>query len=485
MSLALTPQRSKKACISCRQRKRKCDGEHPCSYCLRNEHNCEYESSRKKAKLQNERSKPHDDVSTSNDTMEVNLQLRLLEAGSPAVFFLHVAPVYNFLDREYVETAIIKRWKNQSINDSLDSMLGGIAALGCLFGGQSTALELQIVQTTRSALEYSSSLPCPDIDHVIGWLLRVIYLRATSSPHATWMASCTLMHMIETTKLHLEPSENSILAQSPSLCAPDLRRRIYWVAQLFNIWVSSDYGKSRVELHGASSELPGQIWTKEQQELCCLSYSLARKINLEPRNVGDNIAELGALKVTQPMLRLLQCNIGLCFFRRARALGQNLSDESLRSILSMAENSLHVVKGLSESLCPWWHIINIPFQIVCVLLIIDDDSAFCLLVEALDTLKIIVSQYKTEMVRESYYIACFLVSQERQRRLRKLQLMDDALNGHQALVLTRPTFVASEDTAHSLDEPGAPEATYFDGLDLNVPLADYFLLDNLFYEPAN
>ncbi|PYH48550.1 Zn(II)2Cys6 transcription factor [Aspergillus saccharolyticus JOP 1030-1] len=539
MSLTLTPQRSKKACSSCRQRKRKCDGEHPCSYCLRNEHNCEYESSRKKAKLQNsERSDSHNDASTFNDTTEVNLQLRLLEAGSPAVFvrqlglkinptqaprlncyawnlglrietaclqssclteiltvtqmrmmatefFLHVAPVYNFLDREYVESAIMKRWQIQSISDSLDSMLGGIAALACLFGGRSTALELQIVQTTRSALEYSSSLPCPDLDHVIGWLLRVIYLRATSSPHATWMASCTLMHMIETIKLHLEPSENSILAQSPSLCAPDLRRRIYWVAQLFNIWVSSDYGKSRVELHGASSELPGQTWTKEQQNLCYLSYSLAQKDNLEPRKVEENIAELGALQVTQPMLRLLQCNIGLCFFRRARALGQNLSDQSLRSILGMAENSLQVVKDLSESLCPWWHIINIPFQIVCVLLVINDDSAFCLLAEALDTLKIIVSQYKTEMVRESYYIACFLVSQERQRRLKKLELMANALNGHQALFPTRTTFDALKDTAHSLDEPGTPEATYLDNLDLNIPLlADYFLLDSLFYEPA-
>ncbi|KAL4809623.1 hypothetical protein BDV18DRAFT_157372 [Aspergillus unguis] len=368
-----------------------------------------------------------------------------------AAFFAHVAPVYNFLDREYVESAINKRWQIQSLCDDVDSMLGGVAALGCLFSGRPVAFELQLVQSTRSALEYSSSLPCPRIDHVIGWLLRVIYLRATSSPHAAWMASCTLMHMIETTKLHLEPSENSILAQSQSQCAPDLRRRIYWVAQLFNIWVSSDYGKSRVELHGASSELPGEVWTTEQQELCYLSYTLAQDFKIELCRVEEGIADVCALSVAEPMLRLLQCNIGL---------------------------------DLAKTLCPWWHIINIPFQIVCVLLVIDNDSASSLLPEALNTLKDIVHQYKTKMVRESYSIACFLVSQEHQRRRRKLEHMANALEGHQDQLQLpgEPLLGTLTDTPYSLHGSDGLDTTDSAGFDVNIPLADYFLLDSILYD---
>lgn len=58
------------------------------------------------------------------------------------------------------------------------------------------------------------------------------------------------MHMIETTKLRLEPSGNWILEDPADrhLCSPELRGRIYWASQLFNTWVSSDCGKPEVEL---------------------------------------------------------------------------------------------------------------------------------------------------------------------------------------------------------------------------------------------
>ena len=91
-----------------------------------------------------------------------------------------------------------------------DAMLCGVGALGCLFGGRATGtrIETRLVGSARSALEYSSSLASPGTEHVVGWLLRTIYLRATGSSQATWIACCTLMHMIETTKLHLEPSDS-------------------------------------------------------------------------------------------------------------------------------------------------------------------------------------------------------------------------------------------------------------------------------------
>ena len=105
---------------------------------------------------------------------------------------------------------MVRRWANELPYDPVDSLLLGVAALGCLFGHWPVAIETQLVHSARIALEYCQ-LPAPQIGNIVGWLLRVIDLRLTSSPHATWMASCTLMHLIETTKLHFGSSTDSIL----------------------------------------------------------------------------------------------------------------------------------------------------------------------------------------------------------------------------------------------------------------------------------
>ncbi|CAG7923647.1 unnamed protein product [Penicillium olsonii] len=481
-------QRSRKACISCRQRKRKCEGEYPCTYCVRNEHECRYEKGRKKHKRRANPQISQEEPNTPDGKEEDNSQLLFLEANFPAAFvrqlglkinptlaprlncyawnlgldseetipvhspslpeilslekmhhltnsyFQHVAPVYNFLDREHIETAIFTCWSNQSFGSSAESMLSGIAALGCLFGGRQNGLETRLVRSARNALEYSSTLPCPEMDHVIGWLLRVIFLRATSSPQATWMACCTLMHMVETTQVHLEPSKNRILAQSGNSCPANLRRRVYWIAQLFNTWVSLDYGKSPVELRGASTELPGEIWTKDQQELCSISCYLGQQSDLESSDIDSEISDLAALTPPQPMLQLLKCNIALCFFRRARALGRSIAETSTGEILKMSSNILGVVTSLVESASPWWHILNIPFQIVCVCLIVDTDQALRLLGEALAILKKVHGRYMTRMTKESYDIACLLVNEEYRRRASRLEHLKDAAVGHMAPV---------------------------------------------------
>lgn len=90
------------------------------------------------------------------------------------------------------------------------------------------------------------------VDHVVGWLLRVIYLQLTGSPNATWIASCTLMHMIETANPRIEPSGNDPILDADSSYSPQTRKRIYYIAQLFNTWISYDYGRSRVIPRGAS-----------------------------------------------------------------------------------------------------------------------------------------------------------------------------------------------------------------------------------------
>lgn len=478
--------RSKTACRSCRERKRKCDGSLPCGYCTRHQHECSYEPIRRdnpqnmpRRSLESKHSEPLDD--------KRDPQLKLLEANSPAVFvrrlalkinasaaprldcyawnigfdreiaflpqvssitniltlddmhelasiyFAHVAPVYDFVERAEIHEAIVRRWANELPYDPVDSLLLGIAALGCLFGHWPVAIETRLVHSARIALEYCSQLPEPLIDHIVGWLLRVIYLRLTNAPHATWMASCTLMHLIETTRLHFDSSTDSILAQSAgSWPLPERRRKIYCVAQLFNTWVSLDCGKSQVELRGASSALPETGWTVEQRELCRLSALLTPETCRDIMELETELANLCALDPLQPMLQLLQCNIGLCVYRRARALGRIMSDQSLDSIVDIARRSLDTVNELLQASSPWWHILNIPFQIVCILLVMDHPQALIMLPDALHTLRSVADHYATGTAREAYEIAVFLVNQQRERRLQAVRCLETALQGHES-----------------------------------------------------
>ncbi|RAH48940.1 Zn(II)2Cys6 transcription factor [Aspergillus brunneoviolaceus CBS 621.78] len=488
--------RSSKACTSCRDRKRKCNGELPCSYCTRTNHECFYQQRRRAKPPSRNRlaEDPSDKDGHAPSSVDRQTQLQLLEANSPAVFvqrlaargesetshpalplhphaynlgfdpeleflpnvvgltdlltleemtslassyFVQITPVYDFLDRAEVEEAIVERWNVPVSCSAVDSLLLGIAALGCLFDNdrqtKGSELERQLVYSARVTLEYSSQLPQPHVDHVVGWLLRVIYLRFNSTPHATWMASCTLMHMIETSKMHFDTDTNSYLAQQTTAegCSSERRRKVYHVARLFNTWVSLDFGKSQVDLRGASVQLPHTGWTIEQRELYLVSMLLT-----SPEHYHD-LSELeGALRDVcamyppHPMLQLLQCNITLCIFRRASALGRSLSAWALDSILELMGTSIGVVESLVAQSSPWWHVLNIPFQIACTLMVIDRPQALNILEDVLKILRMVASHYQTQMAREAYEVALSLVQQQRDRRAMGLSVLDKVLQVH-------------------------------------------------------
>lgn len=484
--------RSKKACISCRDRKRKCDGELPCSYCIRTHHECFYQETRRTRSTPRKRSSedPSSREGQSSSTDE-RTQLQLLEANSPAVFvqrlairgetpsialpvhcyaynlgfdadvnflpnvigltelvtkremarlanvyFAQISPVYDFIDCIAVEQAIITRWNDPVPWNGVDSLLLGIAALGCVFDKGSHIngpnLERQLVYSARMTLEYSSQLAQPHVNHVVGWLLRVIYLRINSTPHATWMASCTLMHMIETSKLHFENDTESILFQySSDYCPPEERRKIYHVARLFNIWVSLDFGKSQIDLRGASTQPPQTSWTTEQRELYLVSVLLTSTEHYyDLCELESALRKVCELQPSPPMLQLLQCNIALCTFRRAISLEKSLPAWAQDLILDLMRTSTGIVEGLVAQSSPWWHVLNIPFQIVCVLLLMDRPRALETLDDALRTLHTVATHYDTQMAKEAYDVALSLVQQHRDQRSEALSILDRVLEAH-------------------------------------------------------
>ncbi|KAK1144852.1 hypothetical protein N8T08_004865 [Aspergillus melleus] len=339
-----------------------------------------------------------------------------------SVYFAEVHTAYNFADRDMVNGAI-ETIPEQQLFDPVQCVLLGIAALGCLFSPQLKNIEAQIVHSARATLEHSTTLELPTVDHVTGWLLRVLYLRLTSSPHATWMASCTLMHMVETTNLHLEPS-GTMPTPTDIDYTPDSRRRLYCVSQLFHMWISYDYGRSRVNLRGASCSLPTEGWTADQITIWQLSDALDVDRYLDTTELEDLLRKTIALKLSHPLLQLKRCSIGMCIYRRIRASGRTVTGDVIGRVLQLAGEGVDTAVDLAYKRSPWWHIAHVPFQVICVLLAIDSRPSLEGVRKSFRALQVIADCYGTNVLKEAVASASCIIGIQLQRKKEEYDLLN-------------------------------------------------------------
>ncbi|KAJ5462896.1 hypothetical protein N7475_007840 [Penicillium sp. IBT 31633x] len=398
-----------------------------------------------------------------------------------AIYFEKVDPCYNFLDRKTVFLRIANRWESlpfpiDSTEYPYDAVLCGIAAFGYLFSRREiVSPELQLVETARTILDKSIlAAETPSVDIVTGWVLRAAYLRMTASPHAAWMASCTLMHLIEAAGLHLETSDPEAAALLPAsppetrgsqdgagintqvTSDPEIRRRLFGMARHLNTWISFDLGRSRVVLHGATALAPSSTFPSRKPPIQApprapradLFHLLPLSESLDP--AGSSPQDLPELEIaltsvldllySEPSLILVQCNLMLCIYRRLRALNPHgpLSSNLVDRVLALAGRGLRAARGMVASCCPWHQVANVPFQVVCSLLAIDNQPALALLADAMRTLREIYAAYDTPSMREAYSTAYLLIALHQRRKEDDTRALAEVLRVNAAAAAPAP-----------------------------------------------
>ncbi|KAL4729015.1 multidrug resistance protein [Fusarium chlamydosporum] len=347
MSSTQGRKRSRLACETCRDLKRKCDGNQPCGACVRFEYDCTYKKAagnKRRKTIESEQSAPLPSPPTqvekdSRPHVASPHHLQSLEANSGAAFFRRLAlrldpknaprmhtfswnaflgarrtsqvpvsrpitemlsqegmeslsdiyfekldPIYGFIDRDWIARIIENRWAGLSYDQSEDAVLCGVAAIACLFSQvEPLPLELDLIETARFILEQKMS-DTPSVTGVTGWLLRVIYLRTAETPHTAWIASSILMHMLEAASLHCEPSEESVFQIAEEKVDSELRRRLFAVSEHLNIWISFDMGRSRTILCNSTLEMPSP---KEGDYTSELMELLPYSTDLDPNRTRD------------------------------------------------------------------------------------------------------------------------------------------------------------------------------------------------------
>ncbi|KAJ5949628.1 hypothetical protein N7454_001212 [Penicillium verhagenii] len=279
---ALKRKRARLACKPCRDRKRKCDSGEPCVTCTTWGYECYYEAQPRKSRTnetledQSEpRSSPKTAAGPSTVESDQSGMVRRLEANSGAafvrklglkidpakapklnlfgwnigtrklsaqtipttgalsiieitsldhmkalaqVYFDKVDPCYGFIDRHDFFARLDARWLSPLISDIYDSVLSGVAAIGCLFSQRNASTtELHLVRTASYCLDMHRLSGPPSLDLLTGWVLRSIYLRLTDSPYSTWVASSTLMHLLEAAGLHPRGTRKFSSSPLPSM----------------------------------------------------------------------------------------------------------------------------------------------------------------------------------------------------------------------------------------------------------------------------
>ncbi|MCJ1414014.1 hypothetical protein MMC32_000339 [Xylographa parallela] len=525
----LKRKRSRVACEPCRERKRKCDGFKPCTTCSEWGYDCAYESqSRYNPRVTKDlpaepapRPKsPEQKVEASN----AHGLVRRLEANSGAafvrrmglkidsvkapklslfgwnigkrqlssafgsanpslpiteittlehmrslaqVYFKKIDPCYGFIDRRQFFERLETRWQSPLVSELYDSVVGGVAALGCLFSQRNmTITELHLIEYARSILETYVLSGVPPVDLLTAWTLRVSYMRMTDSPHATWIASSTLMHLVEAAGLHLESRTDTVLPRSSIAdCDPSIARRVFGVAQHLNMWTSFDLGLSQVSFQKNNVPLSpstrAEDYTNELLGLLPVSASLA------PGESKDDETHLEATLAgildrfhSEPPSVMAQCNLVLCILRRMHTQHLEVSPPLADKVLELLKKGLSSSRTMAMTCSPWHHMANVPFHITCVLLVMDTRSSLAILPEAMQTLKFVASTYDTETMREAWSAAYLLVMLHQQRRKDDLEVFTETLSIEQPEVQSEQALQGT---------PSAEEYSWLGALVADLP----------------
>lgn len=546
----LRRRRTRLACGPCKIRKRKCDGHNPCESCVRYDYDCCYDyQPRRKAAAQGSPPVPVAAQSTSAEVlispdrqtrsngtggkhMEANsgvvfphvLGLKLSPRNAPkvqgfgwnlgirrnphrseksitwvlskdtwhALFGVYVEkihPMYGFLDVQSVASNAARRWEDPYATNFYDSVLCGVAALGSLFSSSSKANRQEglLVECAKEILETTGTLMDPSLCDAEGWLLRTLYLRCNSPPHAAWIASCIAMHVIEATGVHQESTGVSLVYSDTATADQNLesRRRVFWIAKLLNTWISFEYGRSRTVLQGVSCQIPapkpGADPTADLISMFRISESLDPDQTLQASDLEESLARLESYDFTFDALILSQSVLAFTIYRRLQLLSPSLTPTVTDRVIRLGRKGLDASSRCIDADCPWWHVTNVPFQFTCILLAIDTRESLKHIRHSMSTLKRAADHFETHKPRKAFETLELLVRLSQKRKEQDAIILNECFGSIDQQDMRQlddsPLQAASYNTTEG--DAGSDDDLLVNSLDFNPADWDVFVRDPL------
>jgi hypothetical protein len=304
---------------------------------------------------------------------------------------------------------------------AFSAVAAGICAIGSFLSPNGCERESDLVQYAKTILDDTSSIRLPDVDHVIGWGFRMLYLRATSRPNNAWLASCTLMHLCEAVGLN---DENNIRRITSAPDAPvlghtvDQLRRVFWITWAGHSLLSYEYDRSPVIFDAVScivppvQTLPGQFVAITQLIPSMTDVSrpdseghVTTKAGLVERLIALEAVPCDA----HPFLAVTKADLAFCFYRRLYQLKMGIPEEAIETAIAFGRAATEAAVHLAAQGCLFWNVISSVFQYACVLLAIESPVASEHIPSVFAALEQVATSANTRLMRETLSIARHLL----------------------------------------------------------------------------
>lgn len=339
-----------------------------------------------------------------------------------AKFFEAVDPVYHFINQERFFERVTRFWSSPVATlDDFEALVAGVVGLGSFFSEHPLSVETQLMDHLKAVLDYRLTVAPGklSLDQGAGWVLRTLYLRLTTRPSLSWIASCTSMHVAESMALHIDLSRAVVAStEGAAIITQELetaRKNLLECVTFLNVLLSAEYGRSRVLLRDAAeSQLQPQSTLGRLTEILEM--------------IDDTNPDPGALKAieeipsTSPVISALKVDLAMHFYRRFVDLTEGrISKHHNQAMVRIIRESMTAIRELLNSRQPWWHIILTPFQAVCILLSMDTDASLRMIPEVMALLKESASQYPSHLPTEAVETAERLINAVQRRKLEQAE----------------------------------------------------------------
>ncbi|CZT10736.1 hypothetical protein WAI453_011154 [Rhynchosporium graminicola] len=348
------------------------------------------------------------------------------------VYFETVHPLFVAFDQQLFLQNVDVFWKQSGPASIFEAILAGVAALGSFFSARrGCTREAELVSHAKGILEDPTFQPT--IDHVSAWILRTLYLRATTRPHLAWLASCTTIHLAEATGLHIEidqiamtePDTGHSALNNQNLC--ELVRRIFWTAWRNNMMVSYEYGRSGISLSNVTCKIP-------RYPLDDIGLQLHAIVELVPRDNADGqdpnlhgtLEKAKQIPDTHPFVSMSKADLCMSLYRHHRLLKLSTDKSDVSKILEIGNVAVNAALKLAEENKFWWNVLCTVFQYVCVLLALDTADSLSNVSNAMSILEKIARLLGTHMAQEAVNTAKVLLRDSTRKKRLELDMLEVA-----------------------------------------------------------
>jgi hypothetical protein len=205
--------------------------------------------------------------------------------------------------------------------------------------------------------------------------------------------------------------------------------------------MSFDIGRSRVHLQTLDFDLPAARegnYTTEILDLLPHSENLNPDKSINVEDLKTALSIIVNRKHTAPPSVLAQCNLTLLLCRRLRTLNFHFQGTLLSQVLCVTAAGIQAAQTLLDDCAPWHHVVNVPFQVICILLALDTPAAIAQLADGVKTLSNIQMIYNTDAAKEALSTACLLIHLHRKRKEVDLKTLSGIVATYSPLVLLSP-----------------------------------------------